>query len=566
MSISAIIKMNSIKIITTTVKIAFLLFIFQFGLPSSLYANEYDELLRQFQSGSVIEKRLAIKSLKEFNDKSLFSLFKEASNHQDHYIRRHAIEGISRFKTPESFQILKKSLSDPSPFVIEHSIPLFKQFPFPESVDSLLPLLKRPMGRNHIELPLRGTSEKTSKENKLLQSNIIILTIEALTYLGDKDIVFQITDFLNYPDDKIQALAYLNTGVLLQKFKHNYIKPLDADLEIAVKEDSLATTNRLLELFLPSFIKTWSNADISVQKNAIWCLGIIADTFIEQLDAYILFEENAKLNRLGVNIRDRLTSIVPLLLASLEKLEDKELKWYLLTSLSKFRFQDSLPIFIKGLKDSFFLIRIASIKGILELDHDDSIPEILPLLNDPVRVVRLKAIEGLEQTGSSENTPQLVSLLDDKNAQMRWYASKALGAIGNEKAVLPLITRLKSIDGFTRSVTVQSLGRLGSEEAIESIIEVSDDESYLVREQAGLALGRLKSTEKSFVALIKLLSDKNKYVRRSAFNSLSNILKNPDNRKKHKKMIPMLSFVLRDEDTYIRANASKFIEKISLIK
>lgn len=513
-----------------------LIAVLHFVILFNAYGEDHKKLIQQYNSGDLTDKRLAVKSLKHFIDKPLFSFFREASTHSDHLIRGHALEGISHFQTGEALRILKKSLMDPSPVVVRHSIPLFKQFPLPEAVDALVPLLKH--------------------ADEQIVSNVI----DVLGHIGNKDIVFNLAPYLKDSRADVQLTTYQSIGTLVQKHRKEFREKLDADFEVALKKNSIKTIDKLTDIILSSFIKTWANEENLARKNALWCLGVITETFLGKLDTYIMFEEDNRLRSMAEGIKNRLISIIPSLLTSFDKSNDNELKWHLINCLSKFKHKEALPVFIKGLKDDYYLVRLDSLQGLIELDHRASIPAILPLLNDPMVITRIRAIETIERLGTKENTAQLLPYLNSNNTQVKWHIAKALGALENKEAVQPLISLIGSKSELIRSMAVQSLGKLGFTEAIQSLIDASKDDSYLVREQVGYALGKLESNEESFSTLIELLADKNKYVRRRAFDSIFSILKNPAKKAKYKKMLPLIFPVLKDKDSYIKANASKLLK------
>ncbi len=514
----------------------------QFVLLPSLYGDngeKYKKTIHKYQLGDLTEKRLAIKSLKHSREKSLFSFFLEASRHSDHFIRRHAFEGMSHFQTEEAYQILKNSLEDTSPFVIQHSIPLFSQFSSPDAVDSILPLLK-------------------NEDNQILYT-----AIDTLGDIGNKEAVFHIAPFFNNSYENVQSISYLSTGLLLQKFKEKFIKNLDADYELGLKQNSLKSMDKLTEILIPSFMSTWANGAISVRKNALWCIGSMAETYLEQINAFLMFEENPELLSMAQNIKERMMSIVPLLTESYSKLQEEELRWYLVTSLIKFKTEEIIPVLLAGLKDDFFMVRCGSIQGLVMLENSDFISEITPLLKDPFEIVGIHAIQAIEQMGTHEHATQLISYLSSNNSQVKWHTAKALGNLGNQEAVRPLIFLLYSKDSLIRSITIQSLGNLGFGEAIQPLIEASHDDLYFVRENAANALGKLENNEEAFPTIAELLSDKNKHVRRSALNSLFIILKNPESKEKFKQMMPIIiSTIKKDEDRVMKVKVPKFLSNL----
>ena len=506
----------------------------QFLLIPIVYGGEIKGLIKKYNSANITDRRVIIRSLKYEKDESLFQFFAEAADDNDPIIRKHAFEGIGNFKGEPALQILKKSLKDQSPDVVINSIPLFKRFSSNESLPLLLQLLK----------------------NK--NSSILSTAIDALGDAGNKDTCFYIVSFLNKPDEHVRKSAYLNTGKLLQKFGDMFVKGIDADYDKKIKHEAVKETYRLIGIFVPSFKKTWTDSK-TIQKVSLWCLGIFADIFIDRLSTYLMFEEDEALLNIAQKAYEELISIAPILTASFNNAEYENLIWHILSLLKKFKTRDAMPIFIRGLDDASFLIRAASIEGLIALENNDLIEKVKSLLNDPADMVKIRVIEYIEKMGTTEDAESLIPLLDNKNEQVKWRAVKALGMIGNDKSINVLISLLDSDSALIRSVSAQSLGNLGSIEAVNPLVRTMDDESYLVREQIAFAMGRFDNKD-AFNAVVKLFMDDNVYVRRSAFNSLFSVLKNSKEAENRHRVLSLIKAAVSDKDSNIKKKALAFMQ------
>ncbi|MBI5123010.1 HEAT repeat domain-containing protein, partial [Candidatus Roizmanbacteria bacterium] len=324
------VKMRTLAIIfNVNIIILFLQFL---SIPL-VYGEEIDGLIKKYRSGNITDRRVIIRSLKYENNESLFQFFAEAADDDDPIIRKHAFEGVGNFKGEPALRILKKSLTDRSPAVVINSIPLFKRFSSNESLPLLLQLLK----------------------NK--NSSILSRTIDTLGDLGNKDTCFYIIGFLNDPDEHVRISSYLSTGKLLQKFGDMFVKGIDADYDKKIRHEAVKEAYRLIMIFAPSFKKTWTGGSKPVQKVSLWCLGIFADIFIDRLNTYLMFEEDKDMLDMAQKADKELAFMPPILAASLKKEGDESLRWHILSLLKKFKTGDAMPVFIKGLDDTSFLIR-----------------------------------------------------------------------------------------------------------------------------------------------------------------------------------------------------------------
>jgi HEAT repeat protein len=120
------------------------------------------------------------------------------------------------------------------------------------------------------------------------------------------------------------------------------------------------------------------------------------------------------------------------------------------------------------------------------------------------------------------NFRNLIRLLGHRDFPVQQQAAMALGSLG-EKAILPLLASVDSPDPAVRLGIVEVLGSLKDIRAIKPLIHVLDtDRRAEVRWASALALGQIGSPL-AIPALVKKLEDKDRYVRRSAAQSLRQI-------------------------------------------
>jgi hypothetical protein len=128
---------------------------------------------------------------------------------------------------------------------------------------------------------------------------------------------------------------------------------------------------------------------------------------------------------------------------------------------------------------------------------------------------------------SDGNVHDLIRLLGHRDFRIQQQTAEALGTLG-EIATLPLISALDSPNTSIRLGLVEALGYLGDSRAVKPLIHVLDfDQSIEVRWTAVLALGRIGSPS-AIPVLVRKLSDRERYIRRVAAQTLGKIGWLPD--------------------------------------
>jgi hypothetical protein len=121
----------------------------------------------------------------------------------------------------------------------------------------------------------------------------------------------------------------------------------------------------------------------------------------------------------------------------------------------------------------------------------------------------------------------LLEMLKDSNSSIVASAAYALGELKTERAIKPLLGVLGVDDQLVRKNAVEALAKIG-DPAVRGIIEALDDNNWVTRNSASIALGEMvnHSGRKVLYAiqpLIKRLKDSNWIVRSSAATSLGKI-------------------------------------------
>ncbi len=184
--------------------------------------------------------------------------------------------------------------------------------------------------------------------------------------------------------------------------------------------------------------------------------------------------------------------------------------------LEEERVKDEIDIQIDLLKDPDWVVRREAAITLGEMGDERCVEPLAAALRDGDWQVREVAIEGIGQIGSPA-VEVLLKLLRDWD--VRKSAIMALGKIRDERVLEPLMQQLRN-DEFMEDAT-DALVNLG-EPALPGLIKALKDKEELVRKQAVIALGRIKSPE-AIDPLIEMLQNKDWFTRLTAAAALEAI-------------------------------------------
>ena len=184
--------------------------------------------------------------------------------------------------------------------------------------------------------------------------------------------------------------------------------------------------------------------------------------------------------------------------------------------LEEEKVKDEIDIQIDLLKDPDWVVRREAAITLGEMGDERCVEPLAAALRDGDWQVREVAIEGIGQIGSPA-VDVLLKLLRDWD--VRKSAIMALGKIRDERVLDPLMQQLRN-DEFMEDAT-DALVNLG-EPALPGLIKALKDKEELVRKQAVIALGRIKSAE-AIDPLIEMLQNKDWFTRLTAAAALEAI-------------------------------------------
>jgi HEAT repeat protein len=208
--------------------------------------------------------------------------------------------------------------------------------------------------------------------------------------------------------------------------------------------------------------------------------------------------------------------------------------------------KDEIDIQIDLLKDPDWVVRREAAITLGEMGDERCVEPLAAALRDGDWQVREVAIDGIGQIGSPA-VDVLLKLLRDWD--VRKSAIMALGKIRDERVLEPLMQQLRN-DEFMEDAT-DALVNLG-EPALPGLIKALKDKEELVRKQAVIALGRIKSPE-AIDPLIEMLQNKDWFTRLTAAAALEAI---GDERGRE-----AIKPLLKDSDMVVKMRVERILAK-----
>lgn len=197
-------------------------------------------------------------------------------------------------------------------------------------------------------------------------------------------------------------------------------------------------------------------------------------------------------------------------------------------------------------------IRQDLLNAIVDVRDPRVTPLVVGVLSDEWVVVREAAAGALGRLGDEAAVGPLIDVLArDDNPDVQRAAGQALAALGDRRGVLPLLLA-GAANPRHRVWTVEAIGKFG-ERALNYLVQGVTNEQVEIREDAALALGRLKD-RRAASALVAALADAEPSVRRCAAEALGELHDT-------QAVAPLLDR-LQDSDSGVRANAAGALIKL----
>jgi len=141
-------------------------------------------------------------------------------------------------------------------------------------------------------------------------------------------------------------------------------------------------------------------------------------------------------------------------------------------------------------------VRAEAAAAIGQLGHEDAPMLLFELLRDESELIQESAMESLARMSPARVLPLLLQALGGADTDSRVRAAQTLGLLQDPAAQPALVAASRDEREAVRAAAVQALGELGGgPETLEVLRASLEGPSSLVRQQAVLALGRLREPE-----------------------------------------------------------------------
>ncbi|MFQ5558958.1 MAG: HEAT repeat domain-containing protein [Nitrospinota bacterium] len=521
-----------------TGKTALFLLLFTFGAKAG-EPEDVKNLLVHFHAGSPTAQRIAIKKLSLRKNLFLFPFFSVQAGHVDRVVRAHAYEGIANFSEDRALPILKNGLNDPSPLVVKSTLALFSRFISEASVKAVIPFL--------------------SKQDRSLK----LLALRVIGHIGGMKTVKIVTPFLKNSDTLLRTEA---TKSILNIIRNNSTllnRGFDAEFLPPVKEAAFSMVSSLLDETIP-FLKEnllSEKASDKEKEYAVALFTIFFETLGEKLKTYSLFEEERFYLNKAEAISGRLHSLLKTLIR-LAPSSPPVQRGLILNAIANSGLAETIPLLEEGLADPFFLVRIASAKGIASLDGADFASQIVSLTKDSNYYVRLAALEALYFLPTGQNAASLVAMLEEPENDIQYQAAKILGK--NRRLSKEMIkTLFSSTDDRVRAVAIHYSGTLENQETTYSLLaKATTDTSPLVREQVVHSISSLSTGSKKVHLLLSLLAAPETFIKREVLIGIQREIQAFAGMQSRSVLKKTLNRMLRDSDSFIRRVSAELLGSV----
>jgi HEAT repeat protein len=336
---------------------------------------------------------------------------------------------------------------------------------------------------------------KTKTKNLLIESlksvNVIeriaaLKALEKLKTLGALENGYSIAPFidcLNHEDEDLRCDAVHALGILgREEALEPLIKSLLDDPDEIVRNESaealgMLGDSRAVEPLIESLLKDETE----------WAIDEDDFDFDPQWDMQLLATK-----ALG-RIAD--PRIIDPLMQLMEKEDAHDLSDTLLWSIGQVNTKRSLEVLLDYLKGPDALMRRRAIGALAKVDSPEVTKAILNSLEDEDPNVRISAAKAM--IGSKETFPldTLISLLKDDDKEVRGAVVEILSGLDNEDLSDILLPMLDDEDHDVCGRVAEIMGAQKESKAIDKLVAALEAPGCLYKEQAVLALGRIRSEQ-----------------------------------------------------------------------
>ena len=457
-------------------------------------------------------KKAACRTLAKLGEIKSANEIRQLVKNSDNSVKEAAINALGELKDKESIMIITQNLRDENHQIRSAACKALGEIGDKDSANSLLTLLDDPEEavRNSSAVAL-GKLKNRAAVNPLIKSlwdgsqKVRISSCTALGNIGDKKAVNHLVTRLGESSNKARNAA----GAALVKLGMDelagaYLGTLSGNQDSLIKLIELNSEGKFN--FIPLLTNCLKDPDPNYRKNALLALGKLGDINSIPDIIYFIHDEN-------LNVRSAAC-------VALGDLGESAVTNHL----------------VSALEDGGSLVRESAAIAMGKLDNNNSKinSTLINILGDPSPEVRIaaaqslgkhgeqeladaftKALTGnmeaiytlkrLSESGDNRFLPSMINCLKNPSTEISKFACITLGKIGHPDSIIPLVDCLGSENPDIADSAVDALVETG-EESVEPVIESLNSPDFHVRENAAIALGKLKD-KRALEPLLKAIND-----------------------------------------------------------
>lgn len=239
----------------------------------------------------------------------------------------------------------------------------------------------------------------------------------------------------------------------------------------------------------------------------------------DRLLRYASLLEHSELTMLFRIIADRVdASMLGMLIERIDA-KDPVLRAQIASVIARFDTGEVRKTLAAMLRDSNKNVRLAALKGLMEMAVPPDVQELCRLLKDPDMSIRNLAGDALVAQHHPRTVYYLLDPLQDESEHARRAAVEVLNEIGDERAVKDLLLAIKDKDWWVRSRAADALGDIGGERVVNSVLKLIRDPDEFIRRTA-IEIINATHDERTFDSLVEALGDSDWWVRERAIDGL----------------------------------------------
>lgn len=497
-------------------------------------------LIKAFRTNDSDARKFIIDILGEFRDPRALPVMLDALKDEDDNVRASAVEHLGTMGEPTVVDALVEILEGEDFWTAYPAADALGRIGDKRAIPALLGALSRKPLREPALRALGALGDDAAvkhvvpfiKDHSRVIQEEALRTVEKLYHRGISADV--IADVLReqYGDEAIGVLvehawssktdvrvsAILLLGLLRDE------RAFDNLLELSIEEDFTENASRAFvfisrqkpEALLPLFDRENPN----LRRFIVRVAGLVAHPLYFEVLVRFLGDEDGHVRALAAK--------------GLARMGDARAMPHLKSLLSD-AYEDVQAAAVEALCSMKAWLDTAGLIGLLEsrdftlrknaalilgsIASDEAVSALGFALKDENKHVRKAVIAALSSIKTEESTRYLISALTDEAPDIRASSATALGAIGGQHAFESLTLLLADSEDMVRAASAKALGMLGLRDAVPCLLDLLYDPNGFVVTVAMNALGRLGG-EEAEAALVKMLSSKDKELRRTAIKAL----------------------------------------------